>query len=448
MLIRISVFLVIILCVTSLPGYAQKNDNSPYSRYGIGDLTDPNLNHTRQMGGLGASFMDGFHINPVNPASYAFLNSTAFDVGVFAKRTELKDSKATNAFWSGNLEYLSLAFPLRNPINEIYDNVKRDYKLAMAFVLMQHSSVGYDIAATDSTLAGQNFIRNYQGTGGSYKAMWGNAIRYKNLSLGVNLGYLFGKMRYENRVQFDNTEYAYSDLYGNDYNMRGFLWSAGMMYSDILNKKALESNRAIALKRISLGFHANSATSFNTDYTVNHILLQQLPGNIFNTDTIRLEDSIAGKGKLPAEFGIGATYYSGEKFSIGFNYNTALWTNYFNEANGDKKGALKNTQRVSVGGHFRPDYKSFDNFFERVYYRYGVYYASDPRVVRGTQIETYGVTFGFGLPFVFQRKVSHMNLGFDLGMRGNNTPISEKFVKISLGVTFNDDEWFLKRKYN
>ncbi len=448
MLIRISVFLVIILCVITLPGNAQKNDNSPYSRYGIGDLADPNLNHTRQMGGLGASFMDGFHINPVNPASYAFLNSTAFDVGVFAKRTELKDSKATNALWSGNLEYLSLAFPLRNPINEIYDNVKRDYKLAMAFVLMQHSSVGYDIAASDSTSSGQHFMRNYQGTGGSYKAMWGNAIRYKNLSLGVNLGYLFGKMRYENRVQFDNTEYAYADLYGNDYNMRGFLWSAGMMYSDILNKKALESNRAVAAKRISAGFHANSATSFNTDYTINHILLQQLPGNIFNTDTIRLEDSIAGKGKLPAEFGIGATYYSGEKFSIGFNYNTALWTNYFNEANGDKKGTLKNTQRVSAGGHFRPDYKSFDNFFKRVYYRYGVYYASDPRVIRGTQIETYGITFGLGLPFVFQRKVSHMNLGFDLGMRGNNTPISEKFVKISLGVTFNDDEWFLKRKYN
>ena len=124
------------------------------------------------------------------------------------------------------------------------------------------------------------------------------------------------------------------------------------------------------------------------------------------------------------------------------------FTNYFNEANGDKKGTLKNTQRVSVGGHFRPDYKSFDNFFKRVYYRYGVYYASDPRVIRGTQIETYGITFGLGLPFVFQRKASHMNLGFDLGMRGNNTPISEKFVKISLGVTFNDDEWFLKRKYN
>lgn len=448
MLKRINVFLLLILSLYCTNSSAQKNDNSPYSRYGIGDLADPNLNHTRQMGGLGASFMDGFHINLVNPASLAFLNATAFDVGVFAKRTQLKDSKATNAFWSGNLEYLSLAFPLRNPINEVYDNVKRDYKLAMAFALMQHSSVGYDIAATDSTSIGQQFTRNYQGTGGTYKVLWGNAIKYKNVSLGLNLGYLFGKLRYENRIHFDNAEFAYADLYGNDFNMRGFLWNAGILYSDIINKKALENNKTLSAKRIAIGAHANSATSFNTDYTINHILLQTLPGNVFNTDTIALQDSISGKGKLPAEFGIGATFYSGEKFSLGVNYQTALWSSYFNEANGDKKGTLKNSQRFSLGGHFRPDYKSFDNFFERVYYRYGVYYASDPRVIRGTQIQTYGLTFGVGMPFVFQRKVSHMNLGFDLGIRGNNTPISEKFVKISLGVTFNDDEWFLKRKYN
>ncbi|MEY3421415.1 MAG: hypothetical protein RIR48_1707 [Bacteroidota bacterium] len=448
MLIRISVFLAIILCVFTLPGNAQNNDNSPYSRYGIGDLADPNLNHTRQMGGLGASYMDGFHINLVNPASYAFLNSTAFDVGIFAKRTQLKDSRAQNTFWSGNLEYLSLAFPLRNPINEIYDNVKRDYKLAMAFALMQHSSVGYNIAAADSTSTGQRYTRNYQGGGGTYKVLWGNALKYKNVSFGLNLGYLFGKLKYENRLEFSSTEFAYSDLFGNDFNMKGFLWNAGVMYTDIMNKKSIESNKTVSPKRISIGIHANSATSFSTEYTLNHILLQQLPGNIFNTDTVSVKDSISGKGKLPAEFGIGATYYSGEKFSFGFNYNTSLWSNYFNEANGDKAGALKNSQRVSVGGHFRPDYKSFDNFFDRVYYRYGVYYASDPRVINGTQIEAYGITFGVGMPFVFQRKVSHMNLGFDLGMRGNNTPISEKFVKISLGVTFNDDEWFLKRKYN
>lgn len=439
--------LVLLMSVASIAS-SQKNDNSPYSRYGIGDIADNNFNHLRQMGGLGASFVDGFHINVVNPASYAYLNSTAFDVGIFAKRTWLEDSKTSNKIWSGNLEYLSLAFPLRNPINEIYDNVKKDYKHAMAFTLMQHSNVSYDISSNDSLPGGVFFNRNYLGTGGTYKVLWGNALKYKNFSFGLNLGYLFGKVKYENKVVFNPGEFAYGDYYGNDYRMKGFLWNLGFLFNDIINKKEIDRVKTATIKRISLGIHANSATNFTTDYTINHILLQQLPGNVFNTDTVMINDSIKGKGKLPAEFGLGATYYYGEKFSLGINFVTSLWSEYYNEASGDTKGVLKNSQKWSIGGHFRPDYKSFDNFFDRVYYRYGFYYNTDPRVISGKQLDTYGFTFGFGMPFVFQRKISHVNLGLNMGVRGQNTPISEKFVKISLGVTFNDDEWFLKRKYN
>jgi hypothetical protein len=107
---------------------------------------------------------------------------------------------------------------------------------------------------------------------------------------------------------------------------------------------------------------------------------------------------------------------------------------------------------LSLGGYFRPDYKSYDNFFDRVFYRYGFYYENDPRIISDSegnnQINAYGVTVGMGMPFVFQRKISHVNLGANFGVRGSGTPISEKFVKISMGVTFNDDEWFLKKKYN
>ncbi|MFZ1749074.1 MAG: hypothetical protein WAU01_02735 [Saprospiraceae bacterium] len=427
---------------------AQQNDNSPYSRYGIGDMTDNNFNHTRQMAGLGSSYIDGFHINIVNPATYSFLNATAFDFGVFTKRTWLTEKDVTNKIWTGNIDYISLAFPLRNPINEIYDGVKKDYKLGMAFTLMPHSIVNYNIAAQDSLPSTGNFIRNYVGNGGTFKFLWGNSLKYKNFSVGANLGYLFGKISNDNKLVFETTQYAYSDFYSNDYNVRGFLWNAGVIFTDILNKKALVSNRTTPVKRISLGLNANSSTGFSTNYNINHRLIQQLPGNESNTDTIRVVNGIKGSGRLPAEIGIGATYYSGEKFCLGFNYATSFWSSYYNDATNEIEGALKNASKISLGGYFRPDYKSFDNFFERVYYRYGFYYQTDPRVIEDNQLVTYGFTAGLGMPFVFQRKVSHVNLGVNMGIRGQNTPISEKFVKISLGVTFNDDEWFLKRKYN
>ncbi|HRG42251.1 MAG TPA: hypothetical protein PLC27_12655, partial [Saprospiraceae bacterium] len=209
---------------------AQQNDNNPYSRLGIGDINDNNFNHLRQMGGLGASFVDGYHINVVNPASYSFLNATAFDFGVFGKKTWLKDKENSNSFWTGNLDYISLAFPLRNPINDLYDGVKKDYKLAMSLTLMPHSVVNYDIAVNDSTSSVSPYTHNYKGSGGSYKLMWGNSIKYKNLSFGVNLGYLYGNLKYENNVYFNDDDFVYNNLYSNQYNIKGFLWNAGLMY--------------------------------------------------------------------------------------------------------------------------------------------------------------------------------------------------------------------------
>lgn len=425
---------------------AQQTDNSPYSRFGIGDLTDENFNHTRQMGGLGASYIDGYHINIVNPASYSFLNATAYDVGVFAKRSWIEDKITTTKTWSGNLEYLSLAFPLRNPINDIYDGVKKPYKLGMSITLMPHSNVSYNILSQDSIGGIGNFNRNYVGTGGTYKLLWGNSIKYKDFSFGVNLGYLFGQIKNEREVLYQDA-YAYNNYLTTDYNVRGFLWRAGVIYSSILNKNEIEKNKSLPVKRISLGVHANSATNFTTNLNVNERLAQLLPIGT-NVDTINFLTDVAGKGKLPAELGLGATYYLGEKYAFGLDYSTALWSSYFNDAAADAKGSLANASKISMGGFYRPNYKSFDNFFERVFYRYGAYYQTDPRVLNGEQIKTYGVTMGFGMPFVFQRKISHVNLGVNLGIRGQNTPVSEKFVKISMGVTFNDDEWFLKRKYN
>jgi len=39
-------------------------------------------------------------------------------------------------------------------------------------------------------------------------------------------------------------------------------------------------------------------------------------------------------------------------------------------------------------------------------------------------------------------------LGIDIGRSGMNTPIQENYFRFTLGFTFNDDEWFVKRKYN
>ena len=60
----------VILTLTAFsPVFSQ--DNSPYSRYGIGDLVPNTHISTRAMGGISAAYNDAYSINFNNPASYS-----------------------------------------------------------------------------------------------------------------------------------------------------------------------------------------------------------------------------------------------------------------------------------------------------------------------------------------------------------------------------------------
>ncbi len=429
--------------------YAQTNGNSPYSRFGIGDLVNDNFMHTRMMGSIGSSYIDGYHINIVNPASYASLRATAFDIGLDAKRSTLSSGDNKNTSWNGNLQYISLAFPLGNPLNEILDQKKRKYNLGMSFTLMPNSTVGYNITSQDSLAGIGNIERLYGGDGGSYKFLWGNAIKYKDFSFGLNLGYLFGNIRYEQNITFFDLPFAYQDLFSTEYNMNGFLFGTGAIYSKILNQTELDNKTERVPTLISLGVRLKTSTSFNTNLTTSQLGVQTPTGSAQFIDTAYIAKDVPGTGKLPLELGFGASYYGGEKFMIGADFSTTNWSTYRNDAdNTVDENPLSDTYNVSFGGYYRPDYKSYNRYFKRVYYRYGLYYNTDPRSVDGEQLKSYGLTIGMGMPFIYQRKISHANLGLEFGKRGSGSPISESFFKISLGFTFNDDEWFIKKKYN
>lgn len=444
---KIAVFLLTFFSCAQL--FAQTNGNSPYSRYGIGDLVDDNFMHTRMMGSIGTSYIDPYHINIVNPASYASLRATAFDIGLDAKRSKLTSGDNQNKSWSGNLQYISLAFPLSNPLNEILDQKKRKYNLGMSFTLMPNSTVGYNVTSQDSVAGIGNFQRVYAGEGGSYKFVWGNAIKYKDFSFGMNLGYLFGKIRYEQNVAFFDLPFAYQDIFSSEYSLDGFLWGAGAMYNRILNKKQLEDKSERTADLFSFGVRLKSSSSFNTNLTTSQLGVQTPDDGVQFVDTAYLAKNIQGSGKLPVEFGFGASYYKGEKFMIGADFSMTNWSSYRNDAdNTVDENPLSDIYNVSFGGFYRPNYKSYNRYFKRVYYRYGAYYKTDPRSVDGDQLKSYGLTLGMGMPFIYQRKISHANIGVELGKRGPSSPIAESFFKISLGFTFNDDEWFIKKKYN
>jgi len=57
----------------------QATINTPYSRYGLGELHGKNINTKIQgMGGVALGMWGGGMINPANPASYATIDSASF----------------------------------------------------------------------------------------------------------------------------------------------------------------------------------------------------------------------------------------------------------------------------------------------------------------------------------------------------------------------------------
>jgi len=436
-----TVIICSIVCCTIL---AQSGGiNSPFSRFGIGDLVDPNLIYLRQMGGINAAYADNYHINHVNPASLPFLRATSFDIGLAANYRTLTDDTNTTEGWSGKLEYLSLAFPLRNPLNEVFDREVRDLRFGMGFSLLPVSRVSYLISkdASDDQLG--DFTRDFRGSGGSYKVQWGNGVKYKNFYGGVNLGYVFGKINYERNLEFENLN-TFDIRFSNNYSLRGFQYNLGFIYQLFLNKEQAANDSNKSLKAINFGIYANSATSLSIDSE--ELFINQF-GAAFTgsvTDTLSFETGIQRSGTLPGQLGLGMTYFKGGSLSLSLNYVLTRWSQYKNEANPE---TLSDTYKLSFGGFYRPNTKSF-KYRNRVFYRFGGYIGKDPISIDDNQLSMYGATLGFGLPFVYQRKISHINLGLEVGQRSVGNILRETFVKLGVGLTFNDDEWFIKRKYN
>ncbi len=417
-------------------------DNSPYSRYGIGDITDPSFASTINMGGLGATYHSNTGVNVLNPASYAYLTNTSFEAGLYGEYSRLIDSENINKSWNGNIGYISLSMPFANPINDLLDRVDRKVKVGMNISIAPYSTVGYNI---ESVLTEENigeYIRNYAGAGGTYRSQLGFGANYKNISGGINLGYLFGKISTERIVSLTSASNPYNNFFESDYHVSGFLWNAGVMYDYVLNKTEIEEDASVSKRVVTLGLYGNSATSYKT--TQNELLYAQqiVSGDL---DTISSAFNVEGNGKLPSTIGFGVSLKNGEKSLIGINYEATAWSNFQNDAD---PRTLTNGYKLSAGGFFSPDPKSYLNYFKRIKYQYGVFYSSDPRSILSEEVTNYGISLGFGLPFINQRKISSTNFGVILGIKGSGTVIEERYMRINFGFTFNDDDWFIKRKYN
>ena len=441
---------VVILCCLGTAAWAQVQNsnispkiNSPLSRFGLGDYIPQYFAAPAAMGGLSAGWQDPFHLNLVNPASLASLRATAFSGGLYAKRSALTSATAEDAAWSGNLQYLALGFPLRNPINRALDRQSDAWDAGMSIALVPQTQVGYNISLVDTSSPGIEISTNtLKGSGGTSKLRWGTGFRYKQLSVGAEVGFLFGNIINSRLVDFDSLGGSLNTEFQDEISVRGTTWNFGLQYTHEFKETNREGELVPNGKKIILGATFGNESNFNTEAT-------QFTRRFLSTvvsDTIFFSENIEGTGVLPSSYSVGLHFQDLNRLTLGIEYGGSAWSNYSNSL---KEENLLDSYYFAVGGEYIPNNNSYNNYWEKIRYRLGFRYGTDPRTLDGQQVEGYSVTFGFGLPVVLPRQqVSFINTAFELGRTGVDGVLEENFVRLTFGFTLNDNSWFFKRKFN
>lgn len=388
---------------------------SPYSKFGLGILSDNASAAQRQMGGVGYATATGRTINVMNPASYARIDSLTFlfDMGVTAAFINSEDAGVKLKQKGGGLDYITMQFPLSK-------------RVGASVGLLPFSSVGYSFGTEI-----KNGVNAHQGSGGLNQLYAG--VSYKildNFSAGMNMSYLFG-----NNV---NDIFAYTDastgtsstsLFEQVIEVRDFHFNFGLLYNLKLNENSsLGFGLTYSPGKTLLG----NARIIKYDVTAN-----DTPDTV---QTLKLKNNFS----LPDTWGAGVSYVRGRNLLLEADVTYQPWSSA-KFANMADFPATKYADRwkIAAGASWTP--KERGSYFQVVTYRLGVNYSRDYMMVGDNHVREYGVGAGFGLPTRSSRTI--INLGVEYRHRAAHPQalLKESYWNITLGVNFNE-LWFFKRK--
>ena len=426
------------LLLAALPLFCFAQENSPYSRYGIGNILPAGNIQNRGMGGISAGFSDPATINTVNPATYSSLVLTTLDVGVEYDGRIIKSQSPLVTYKSNNgiISYLQFGFPL---LNGNKSAIKKRTAWALTFGLRPVSKISYKISGS-SRISTDSTSTVYEGNGGVNEAFIGTAIRVKNFSIGLNSGYLFGSKDYSSTIGIfnDSSDYFYAASYQTKTRFGGVFLDAGIQY-------------AIKIKGgfLRLGAYGNLQQQYNAtkDDLRETITTDASTGSTTKIDSIFENNGQKGKVQLPSTIGAGFTIEK-EHLLFGADFETTNWDNYrfFGQ-----KDLVKNSWLGKFGIQYFPSPNGSSKYFNNVRYRAGVSFGSDYIAV-DNKLPVYTVTLGGTFPLklrhsFYDNQYSFMNLGFEYGNRGNsNNVIKENIFRVSLGFSLSD-VWFRRQKY-
>ena len=401
---------------------AQTSTNSPYTRYGFGQLSDQNFGNSQAMGGISYGLRNGLHVNASNPASYSAVDSLTFifDAGLSLQNANFKEGNIKTNAKNSSVDYIAAQFRLAKG-------------LGFAAGFLPYSTVGYSISrnnivTTDEYGATTTATQTFNGHGGLQQVFFGLGYNvFKGLSVGANFSYLYGDISHTSSTTFSNAN-AFSSARTHKIDVSDYKLDFGLQYTQQLKEKHVLNIGAT----YSYGHELNS-----TGYEY----IEKYSNSTLATQSV---DTIQNAFAIPHTFGLGATYVYDNRLTVGADYSLQKWEDakFFNE-----KNAFQNRTKISVGAEYLPN-PIGRNYLSRVRYRVGAYYSSPYAKIDGKDgNREYGVSFGFGFPLTSYQSRSILNIS---GQYVKVSPkvkglLEENYLRINISLTFNE-RWFMKWK--
>ena len=393
---------------------AQNNTNSPYTRYGYGQLEDDCFSRSQAMGGTSIGMRTKNSINSNNPASYSSIDSTSFifEMGVSGLLSNFRSGDTQNTTFTGNLDYIALQSPITK-------------WMGLSAGLIPYSYVGYNYNYTDSLkIPMENeynvYDKTYYGTGGISQLYLGLSFDIADhLALGVNGYYMFGNINHYKAVSYSQSELTttntimLSNLHINSFNTR-----FGLQYHETIGEKHKFNIGAIYEFRSGMNGKLEQTTT--------------------GTDTLVMNSNELFE--MPSLYGGGVMYTYDDKLMIGADF---MYQEYSKALYYGKRDTLANRMKISLGAEYTHDPRG-RRYIDRMAWRIGANYNSSYAKIAGKQAGNFSITCGLGLPLRTSKTI--INVNFEYGnIGGMMATLKENYFKFGLNFSLNET-WFIKAK--
>ncbi len=306
--------IILMLCSlwASFSAIAQNTTNLPTSMYGVGELAANDGGRYAGMGNIGIAVNRIGFQNTQNPAAITRMDTTCFtfDVGAFAAYARYSFLSESSSNLMGNPNRISLGFRI----------MPKWYVMLGA---APYSSVGY-LIQTDEEVHGYDYYAYinsiFEGEGGLYRCYLTNAYSLtKNLSVGMNLGMVFGTTTQSETQEGAVVEYETSN--------KAFYIDFGVHYSFETHNNRQWAVGAVFAPSLTIK-HDNTLTYYNTSTS-------ETQDKSFSTRT----------QYLPMRIGLGVSTTTA-RWLLAADYNYVDWSR---NSSSYTSMEYKNQHKINIG---------------------------------------------------------------------------------------------------